>query len=518
MRPSLSPSRILAVWPRSLRGVFPLSRLAPVRPIGAEASLLARQALALLLLCPLALVFAACAPQPALSLLPGSAPSPTASVAPPAQEVVLSAGDRVLILAPHPDDETIATGGIIQKAEAMGLPVKVVYLTYGDANQWSFLVYRKRPEVGARAVESMGEVRRTEAISATHVLGLQRDQLVFLGYPDFGNLQIWDRHWGDAPPYEGLLTGTTDVPYPDAYRPGAPYRGQEVLSDVEAVLRDFQPTKVFVSSPADRNPDHLALYLFTRVALWDLAGELHPALYPYLVHYSRWPEPRGYHPTAPLAPPADLAGEASWLSEPLSGSELAVKRDALQQHKTQYQTNRRYLDSFLRTNELFGDLPTVSLVPGSPGVSLSQQALFSGDDVGDELTEEERAKFVGLEARNVRLEGSDLVFEIELSSALPEGVQASAYFFGYRPDVAFASMPKLHVEFSDIGNQVYDGQKKMGENTVSVTRAPGQMTIRVPMALLGDPQRLLFHARTHLGNVPLDGTEWRVLSLPGDRQ
>jgi porphobilinogen synthase len=30
--------------------------------------------------------------------------------------VVLNKDDRVLILAPHPDDETIATGGIIQKA------------------------------------------------------------------------------------------------------------------------------------------------------------------------------------------------------------------------------------------------------------------------------------------------------------------------------------------------------------------------------------------------------------------
>jgi LmbE family N-acetylglucosaminyl deacetylase len=436
----------------------------------------------------------------------------------PAREVMLSAGDRILIMAPHPDDETIATGGIIQKAEAMGLPVRVVYLTYGDANQWSFLVYRKRPEVGPRAVESMGEVRRTEAISATHVLGLQEDQLVFLGYPDFGNLQIWERHWGDAPPYEGLFTGATDVPYPDAYRPGAAYRGQEVLSDIEAVIRDFKPTKVFVSSPADQNPDHLALYLFTRVALWDLADELSPELYPYLVHYPRWPEPRGYHPATPLIPPADLSGEATWQSEPLSEAELAVKRVALQQHKTQYETNRRYLDSFLRTNELFGDLPTVPLAPGAPGVSLSQQALFSGDGLGDQLTEEERAKFVGLEARNVRLEGSDLVFEIDLSGALPEGVQASAYFFGYRPGVAFASMPKLHVEFSDIGHQVYDGQKKMDENSVSVTRGPGQMTVTVPLALLGDPQRLLFHARTHLGNVPLDGTEWRVLSLPGDGQ
>jgi len=30
-------------------------------------------------------------------------------------EVTFDLGDRILILAPHPDDETIATGGVIQK-------------------------------------------------------------------------------------------------------------------------------------------------------------------------------------------------------------------------------------------------------------------------------------------------------------------------------------------------------------------------------------------------------------------
>jgi LmbE family N-acetylglucosaminyl deacetylase len=397
----------------------------------------------------------------------------------------------------------------------MNLPVRVVYLTNGDANQWSFLLYRKRPEVGARAIESMGEVRRSEAIAATQVLGLQRDQLTFLGYPDFGNLQIWDRHWGDALPYRGLLTGATAVPYPDAYRPGAAYRGQEVLADIEAIIGDFKPTKIFVSHPADQNPDHLAFYLFTRVALWNLADEILPDVYPYLVHYPRWPEPRGYHPDAALIPPADLAEDAGWLGEPLSASELGVKRDALQQHKTQYEANRRYMDSFLRANELYGDMPMVLLVQGAADVSLSQRALLSGDQADEQLTEEERAKFVGLEARSVRLEGTDLVFSLGLSSSLAEGVEASAYFFGYRRDAPFAGMPKLHVKFSDIGHQVYDGQKELPPTAVSVTRTPGQITVRVPLALLGDPQRVLFNARTYLGDVPLDTTEWRVLSVPG---
>jgi LmbE family N-acetylglucosaminyl deacetylase len=461
--------------------------------------------------CLLTFTLAACVSLPAPST--GRSPVSRATPAPALGTVSLSPDDRILILAPHPDDETIGAGGIIQKAEALGLPVRVVYLTNGDANQWSFLLYRKRPEVGARAVESMGEVRHGEAISATHLLGLQRDQLVFLGYPDFGTLRIWDSHWRDLPPYRALLTGATAVLYADAYRPGAAYRGEEILRDIKSVISDFKPTVIFVSHPADQNPDHQALYLFTRVALWDLVGELHPELYPYLVHYPHWPDPLGYYPGDPLFPPAALSGEAYWLSEPLGESELEIKRQALQSHKTQYEARRRYLDSFLRTNELFGEMPDVSLRRNAGDVSLSQRALVPGERASDELTEQERARFVGLEIRSVRLEGSDLVFSIEFSSPLSEGVEASAYLFGYRQDRSFAAMPKLHVKFSEMGLQVYDGQRELPPSAVSVTREPRQLTLRVPVALLGDPQRLLFNARTYLGDVPLDSTEWRVLNL-----
>jgi hypothetical protein len=69
---------------------------------------------------------------------------------------------------------------------------------------------------------------------------------------------------------------------------------------------------VFLSHPADGNPDHLALYLFTHVALWDLGAELQPTLYPYLVHYAHWPTPRGYHPTDPLPPPPGLEQTNAW--------------------------------------------------------------------------------------------------------------------------------------------------------------------------------------------------------------
>ena len=88
------------------------------------------------------------------------------------EKVVFSPTDRILVLAPHPDDEVLGAAGVIQQAVAMNFPVKVAFLTYGDSNQWSFLLYRKHPVVWPAAVENMGLVRHDEAVNASRILGV----------------------------------------------------------------------------------------------------------------------------------------------------------------------------------------------------------------------------------------------------------------------------------------------------------------------------------------------------------
>ena len=73
----------------------------------------------------------------------------------------------------------------------MGLPLRIAFFTYGDNNQWSFLVYRKHLVLIPSAVRGMGEVRHDEALAAARVFGLSPDHLTFLGYPDFGALHLW---------------------------------------------------------------------------------------------------------------------------------------------------------------------------------------------------------------------------------------------------------------------------------------------------------------------------------------
>jgi LmbE family N-acetylglucosaminyl deacetylase len=253
-----------------------------------------------------------------------------------AGEGALVSTDRVLILAPHPDDEVLACAGVLQKAVAAHLPIKIVFLTNGDNNAWAFTRYKHFPVFREKTMLKMGEKRRQESLAAAGVLGVPAEDLVFLGYPDYGTLALWDAHWNNAPAYKSHMTHVDKVPYPDAYRPGAPYRGKEVLDDLQSILSDFRPTKIFVSDPDDLRPDHRALFLFTRVALWDLPPTVSPQLYTYVVHASKFPILQDLH-------------------FHLTPAEVHRKEVALGKHATQMAYSRRFMKSFVREDEIFRD-------------------------------------------------------------------------------------------------------------------------------------------------------------------
>jgi len=430
----------------------------------------------------------------------------------------LSPQDRILVLAPHPDDEVIGCGGIIQSAVAQGLPVRVVFLTYGDNNEWSFMAYRKHPVLVPSAVRNMGQVRHDEALAAAAALGLSTNNLTFLGYPDFGTLHIWESNWDERPAYHSMLTRVSAVPYANALRPKAPYKGEEIVKDLSAILREFRPTKIFVSHPADHCGDHLALYLFTRVALWDLEKELapQPELYPYLSHFRNWPLPRGDHPTQPLGPPDEIDEHINWKIFPLSAAQIDCNRVALKAHRSQYNSSKNYLTSFLRANELFGDFPvvTLSVTSNKPPPSSGPMRPKRLGELPDELTTSERAAFVGLHQRFVRLDDDHLIVSIGLSRPLGEGVEASIYLFGYRNDSQFGDMPKLRVKLGESGQAVFDQGRRLNRDNLEVIREPNEITVRVELSALGHPQRVFCSARSYFGDVPLDWVSWRVLELP----
>jgi LmbE family N-acetylglucosaminyl deacetylase len=445
------------------------------------------------------------------------APDAAATVAPKARpELTLKPDDRILVLAPHPDDETLASGGLIQQAQAMGLPVHVAFLTNGDNNEWAYSLYRGALSLDPTSVLEGGLVRHQEALNATAALGLKPEAVTFLGYPDFGTLRIWLEHWRNREPLRAMMTERNAVPYTTALSPNAPYRGESILADLTTVLRDFKPTKIVVSDPGDQNPDHQALYLFTRAALWNLRDAINPQIYTYLVHYGRFPMPRGLLKDAPLEPPANFDVGDIWHALRLTPAQVDGKLAALQQHKTQWDTSSRYLESFVRSNELFaarGD--DLKVTPNAPVILNESIALRGARRPLEQLTPQERAKYVGAEIDRISLDGDTLVISATLAQPLPQDVNTTAYIFGYRDDRPFGEMPKLHVEVGESGHKLYDAGKPLRDDSVQVTSTPNAIEIRVPLASLGSPQRVLLGLRVQTGEVPLESEPWRTLDLPG---
>jgi len=144
--------------------------------------------------------------------------------------------DRLLVVAPHPDDETLACGELIQSALAEGAAVRVVFATDGDNNPWPQRWLEKRWHIGAKERQRWGERRRGEAARALAVLGAGTIETRFLGRPDQG---LTDE----------LMQGDALV---------------EALASEIAV---FAPTHLALPSLDDNHPDHSALHIAIQLAL-----------------------------------------------------------------------------------------------------------------------------------------------------------------------------------------------------------------------------------------------------------
>jgi len=77
-------------------------------------------------------------------------------------------------------------------------------------------------------------------------------------------------------------------------------------------------------------------------------------------------------------------------------------------------------------------------------------------------------------------------------------------------------MPKINVRLGVLSYSVYDQNKRLDQEVLKVNRSPNNITITVPLKLLGDPQKILSSARTSLGNLPLDNASWVVLELENE--
>jgi N-acetylglucosamine malate deacetylase 1 len=87
-----------------------------------------------------------------------------------------SPNKSVLVLAPHPDDETFGCGGTIRMLANSGVEVDVAFMTRGE------LGMERAGEQTAEASRQMAETRSREARAACQVLGVRN--VIFLSGSD----------------------------------------------------------------------------------------------------------------------------------------------------------------------------------------------------------------------------------------------------------------------------------------------------------------------------------------------
>ncbi|MEI8176897.1 MAG: hypothetical protein WCG78_08535, partial [Candidatus Omnitrophota bacterium] len=263
------------------------------------------------------------------------------------------------------------------------------------------------------------------------------------------------------------------------------------------VLKKYRPTKIFVSSPADTNRDHRALNLFLQVALWDLQDELPPpAVYSYLIHCYGWPRPSNYHPDLYLHIPKKFArSQVQWRTLDLSPEEEELKHQAIRLYRSQCSDSAFYLVSFARKNELFGRYPDIELEKANGSRDFEIATTYEDKTVA-----------------YCRMEGN-LFINVFLRR---EGVGFRRLFVniaGYRRGVAFARMPKLKIIVSPLGVKLLDRGKFIDARCISVEEKKHSMSIRVPLAALGDPSYLLSSVNTYREDYSTDLNAWRVIKL-----
>jgi len=445
----------------------------------------------------------------------------------------LTSADRIVVVAPHPDDEVLGAGGLIQQACAVGAEVHVIYLTNGDHNQVAFKLYRLRLHLSPIQYLAFGNLREREAVAATSILGLSPEHLVFLGFPDYGTMAIWRDYWREPIPFRSDATRSNAVPYERAYFFGQPYTPENAVADFVDLFRRWRPTRVFVTHPADTNPDHRAASNFVRLAALEIsARQPAPTIYYYLIHFGHWPMPYHYHPEQVTKPPRQLLEEEDWYSVPLTAEQTDEKYKAIIQNRTELTTREYYLVAFARANETFAtmDALPVPIVPTATVVdwakAIRTKAIgFGAADSGlrpdvERLFNEEVAAMELEETAYVR-QGDDLIAQVTLRNRLGKRANVHVHLYGYRQGEDFADMPKIHINVTPIGSvHVFDGSRRLKETDVTVTGVGNHLIVRLPLRLLGErkPDYLFAQTRANLGEVTADDTAWHLFSLSDDTE
>jgi LmbE family N-acetylglucosaminyl deacetylase len=188
--------------------------------------------------------------------------------------------DAILVIAPHPDDESLGCGGLLAWAAKTGRRADVLFLTDGEGSHPGSVVF---PPM------QLAQIRIREAMAATALLGIPAGSVDFLHLPD------------------GSLPGMPDSTF------------ARVKEGLRVVMQKLAPCVVCVTAPADPHGDHQRAYELAAAAVAGLPG-CRLLCYPIW----SWTTPAGVEMPQPQGFRVDIA------------SEIEAKSKAIAAHASQH--------------------------------------------------------------------------------------------------------------------------------------------------------------------------------------
>jgi len=136
----------------------------------------------------------------------------------------------VLVLAPHPDDETLGCGGSIRKHINKSENVYVCFITKGEKSHYVHGIKHI-------SFEEVAKIRKTEALKAMEILGVPQTNIIFLDFPD-----------GDAWIYV-----------------------DDIQMKLEQLITSIKPSTIYCPHIDDGHLDHQTTYMAVKSALENLS-------------------------------------------------------------------------------------------------------------------------------------------------------------------------------------------------------------------------------------------------------
>jgi len=205
---------------------------------------------------------------------------------------------RVVILAPHPDDDVIAAGGLIQRVLAARGDVHVLFITDGENNPWPQRYLERKLFIGNADRAKWGSMRRAEALCSLASLGVPEGLATFLAFPDQGIAALARR------------------------------RDLRLHDRLRDIVGQIQPTLIVSPSSFDMHSDHRAIAYYLHNAAPD------SAITTYVIHGS--------------APADRLLCKIE-----LTQCDLQRKREGVECHQSQLALSRERFLSYAGPSESF---------------------------------------------------------------------------------------------------------------------------------------------------------------------